>query len=121
MGFRFREWKIYKDARQFRQDVRQHVVSKMPKSEKFELVSQLKRALDSIILNIAEGSYRVTDKDFAHFLSQAQGSLSEVVSCLDICLDDGYITNDELEEYEIKAESLAKQLMSFGKSLRQSL
>lgn len=118
MSFRFRSWKVYKDARAFRKELREKVIPRISKKDKFELASQLKRALDSIVLNIAEGAYRSTDKDFAHFLNQAQTSLNEVVGCLDLSLDDGYITNEELNYYLKKAENLARQLTSFGKSLR---
>lgn len=49
-----------------------------PKEEKFGLTSQLRRAAVSIPANIAEGAGRKFSKEFAHFLSNAQGSASEV-------------------------------------------
>jgi len=55
MSFRFREWKVYKDVRIFRKEVKQKVISKIPKESRFELASQFIRALNSIVLNIAEG------------------------------------------------------------------
>ncbi len=119
MSFRFEDCKVYKDARDFRKSVKRNIVSKMPRDEKFELASQCRRALDSIVLNIAEGAYRTTDKDFAHFLNQAQTSLNEVVACLDLCSDDGYITNEELNKFNEKAEDLTRQLVSFGRSLKK--
>lgn len=118
MSFRFQEWQVYKDARQFRKELKSKVVSKLPKEEKFGLISQLKRALDSVVLNIAEGAYRSTDKDFAHFLNQSQTSLNEVVSCLDLCLDDGYITREDLNCFFDTAEAITKQLSSFARSLK---
>ena len=90
--FRFREFQIYKDARKFSIELKKLSKEKFPKSEQFGLTSQLWRALDSIILNIAEGSDRSTDKDFALFLNRSHTSLNEVVSCLDIALDNLYIS-----------------------------
>ncbi|MBT9168804.1 MAG: hypothetical protein DDT19_02152 [Syntrophomonadaceae bacterium] len=54
-GFRFREWDIYKDARKFRIEIN-NLLKNYPKEEKYTLIDQTKRALNSIILNIAEGS-----------------------------------------------------------------
>ncbi len=90
---------------------------KFPKEEKFGLKSQLWRALDSIILNIAEGSDRGTDKDFAHFLNNSHTSLNEVVGCLDTALDNGYLSEEENLLYLNKAEKLANQLTAFRNKL----
>ena len=70
MGLKFRDWQVYKDARKFRKEIKKEVVSKIPKTD-YELRSQLIRALISIILNIAEGAYRKSDKDLSHFLNQS--------------------------------------------------
>ncbi|HAP69180.1 MAG TPA: four helix bundle protein [Flavobacteriales bacterium] len=60
--------------------------SELPSDEKFNVISQLKRASVSIPLNIAEGVGRNTDKEFRHFLHIARGSLSEVNTILDLCV-----------------------------------
>jgi len=49
-----------------------------PKDEKFGLTAQLRRAAVSIPANIAEGAARRTGKEFSYFLSNSQGSASEV-------------------------------------------
>jgi len=95
------------------------IIPQIPKSERFELTSQLKKALDSIILNIAEGAYRKSDKDLAHFLNQADTSLNEVVSCLDLCLDDEYISDDLHKKFLLKAEKLVSQIIAFRKFLQK--
>ena len=89
--FRFRKFSVYKDSRKFIIEVKKLSIQKFPKTELYCLTSQLWRALDSVLLYIAEGSDRGTDKDFAHFLNLSHTSLNEVVACLDIALDNGYI------------------------------
>ncbi len=117
--FRFRQFPVYNDARQFRKELKSLSREKFPKEEQFCLTSQLWRALDSIILNIAEGSDRYSDKDFSHFLNNALTSLNEVVACLDCALDDQYITVGEHTQFFVKAENLVKQLKAFISKVRK--
>jgi four helix bundle protein len=56
-------------------------VKKFPSAERFDLTLQARRAANSIVLNIAEGSGRGTKKDFCHFLDMALGSTFETVAC----------------------------------------
>lgn len=118
MIFRFRNFKVYQEARIFRQEIKQFSKNNFPKEEKHILISQLWRALDSILLNIAEGSDRYSDTDFSRFLNTALTSLNEVVACLDAALDDKYINVADHNKYLEKAENLARQLMAFSKSIR---
>jgi len=48
----------------------------------FSLASQIKRAADSVVLNIAEGSTGQTKPEFKRFLNIALRSAIEVVACL---------------------------------------
>ena len=60
-----------------------HGLSKsFPKDELFVLTSQLKRAADSVTLNITEGSTLQSDSEFRRFLVYANRSALEVVGCL---------------------------------------
>lgn len=118
--FRFRSFPVYVDSRVFIREVKNLTAKKFPKSEQFGLRNQLWRALDSIVLNIAEGSDRGTDKDFAHFLNLAHTSLNEVIACLDIACDNGYITKIELDNVLQKAYFLANQLTAFRHKLLHS-
>ena len=115
--FRFHKWRVYKKAREFRLSLHNKILIKFPKEERYALSEQLRRAMDSVLLNVAEGSYRKSDKDFAHFLNQALSSLYEVVSCLDLALDSRYISVSQHEEFTAKAENLARQLSAFTKKL----
>lgn len=118
--FRFRGFPVYADARLFVTSAKKISYKKFPKHEQFCLLQQLCRALDSIVLNVAEGSNRGTDKDFAHFLNISQASLSEVVACFDIALDSKYFSPSEHNELLKNAEFLAHQLYSFRNSIMRS-
>lgn len=65
-----------------------------PRDERFGLTSQLRRAAISIPANIAEGAARRSEKEFAHFLSNSQGSTREVETKLLIALRLGYLSED---------------------------
>jgi four helix bundle protein len=54
----------------------------MPKTEQFNLSSQIRRAVTSISLNIAEGSTGQSDPEQVRFIRYAHQSLMEVVACL---------------------------------------
>ena len=54
------------------------VTGHFPAEEKYGLVSQMRRASVSIPSNLAEGAARDGAREFAHFLSIAKGSLSEL-------------------------------------------
>lgn len=115
--FRFRNFKVYQEARVVCVAIKKLIRAKFPKEELFSLMSQTNRALDSIILNIAEGSARSTDKDFSLFLSHSFGSTNEVVACLDVAYDNKYITETELNAHVLMLEGLANQLTAFKKML----
>ncbi|MFC1598778.1 four helix bundle protein [Patescibacteria group bacterium] len=112
MLFRFREFRIYKDALIFRSEIYK-ITKKLPKEELYCFTSQIRRAVNSIVLNIAEGSNRNSDLDFRRFLYHSLTSLEEVVACLDIALAENYIDEREQEELLNKSESIGKQLIAF--------
>ena len=86
-----------------------------PKVEQYRLVDQLTRAAVSVPSNIAEGFGRTTNKDFAHFVAQARGSLFEVETQLIIAQDLGFV-DDVTADIEEIAE-LGKILNGLIRSL----
>ena len=57
----------------------------LPQEEKYNLGHQLRKAVTSAPLNIAEGCGSATNAEFARFLSYAYRSLKEVVTALELC------------------------------------
>ena len=115
--FRFRAFPVYKEALEFNMSLKKVTSATFPKHERFGLLSQLWRSLDSISLNIAEGSERASDKDFAHFLNMSSASLNEVVACLDIALMNKYVSQEFHSECLENAWLLGNQLTAFRKKL----
>src|SRR3989344_2956115 len=103
-GFQFRNWDVYNDARSLRLEV-EKIIRRFPKEEQYALVDQTKRALLSVILNIAESANKSTDKDMRLYINRAHCSLDEVVASFDCALDSGYINKERHEEILQKASN----------------
>jgi four helix bundle protein len=89
------------------------LVKQFPDVEKFALVQQINRAVISIPSNIAEGYSRSSNKDKAHFLNIAYGSLMEIVCQYEISASLGYITDKQYEEILGMAHDLAVRISNF--------
>lgn len=63
------------------------LIERLPQEEKYALGNQIRRAVTSIVLNIAEGTGRNSDKELRHFLTIARGSAAEVEAQLMICIE----------------------------------
>ncbi|KAF2328643.1 four helix bundle protein [Flavobacterium ginsenosidimutans] len=77
----FEKLKIWQKAMDIIENVYK-VCSELPSDEKFNLISQIKRCAVSIPSNIAEGSGRNSNNEFAHFLGIANGSTYELITQL---------------------------------------
>ena len=76
-SFRFRDWPVYKDTRIIRVKVIK-VIKTFPAGEKYALSDQARRALNSILLNLAEGANKNTDKDTRLFV-RSIGETTDIV------------------------------------------
>ncbi|MCJ8210099.1 four helix bundle protein [Mucilaginibacter sp. RS28] len=115
MAFRFEDLHVWKKALEL--DSRINLLTKtFPNDELFVLTAQIKRATDSVVLNIAEGSTGQTKKVFKVFLSYALRSAIEVVSCLFIARERGFIDSRNFKELYNDYEELVKMLTALRKS-----
>ena len=89
------------------------LIRSLPADEKYALADQLRRSVISISSNIAEGAGRATNKDYAHFLAIARGSLYEVLSQLDAAERLGYLSVGK--DIEDLANEIARMLGSMLK------
>ncbi|MBK6725589.1 MAG: four helix bundle protein [Acidobacteria bacterium] len=89
-----------------------------PPDERFGLTSQLRRAAVSIPANIAEGAGRNSDKEFIYFLSNAQGSASEVSTEVLIAFRLGYISQETQIQLVSQADEIGRMLSGLRTYLR---
>jgi four helix bundle protein len=89
-----------------------------PKVEMYSLSSQIKRASDSVVLNIAEGSTGQTKPEFKRFLKMSLRSGIEVVACLFIARDRGYIQLELFNLFYNRYETLCKMITKMIESLK---
>lgn len=114
--FRFEELNVYQKALVFVDGI-YTLTKNWPKPETFGLISQLRRASISIVLNIAEGSSR-TSKDFGHFLSLARGSCFECVAILTIAKNQKLIKKEQYSEFYDLCLELARMLSGLRNKIK---
>ena len=113
----FREYPVWKDAVELSAQVYK-LTGEMPWFEKKGICDQLQRASVSIASNIAEGSSRPSDVEFAHFLDIALGSSYEVETQLLISKNIGYISEEIYDPLLSLLLSIERQLSGLIKKLR---
>jgi four helix bundle protein len=96
------------------------LIKQFPKEEQFALCDQLRRASVSITSNIAEGMTRYSNKDKIHFLEISFGSLMEVMSQIEVALEEHYITKDEFDNMETLIAETARVLSGLQNSFQLS-
>jgi four helix bundle protein len=118
MKFRFKNFRVYQEAKDYCKFCRDVVERHIEKKNR-GLKNQLERALHSIVLNIVEGSADNSDSEFARFLGISVRSVYESVAGFDLATLHQYIDGGLNQEIEDKAHNLVKQLSSFRNKLKQ--
>ena len=105
----YTDLKIYQDGYKLVLDMYK-TTKNYPKEERYEIVSQIRRATYSIPLNIAEGWGRKSKLEFKRFLKMSLGSCNELQVLIEISKDLGYIKEKEYMEKKRRVEQLGKQI-----------
>ncbi|MEO7923018.1 MAG: four helix bundle protein [Chitinophagaceae bacterium] len=116
MAFKFENLIVWQKALDLSDMVNTLTLS-FPKVELFILTSQIKRAADSVSLNIAEGSIGQSNPEFKRFLGYAIRSNAEVVSCIFLAKRRGIIKQDDFESIY----QLCEEILLMVTSLRNKL
>ena len=92
-----------------------------PKEEKFGLTSQVRRAAVSVPANIAEGAARRSPKEFVQFISNAQGSASELETELLIAQRLGYLQEGTYREMRNTLDKIGRMLIGLTHHLERKI
>ncbi|MDE3145382.1 MAG: four helix bundle protein [Bacteroidota bacterium] len=116
MPFKFEGLKVWQASLELGEKINV-LADKFPQKEIFNLSSQIRRAADSIGLNIAEGSSGHTNAEQKRFLLFSNRSVLEVVACIIKAKHRNYINETIFADLYQDCEVLSKMLSSFIKSL----
>ena len=112
----FRKLNVYVNSKELTKYV-YTLIKQFPQEEKFALCSQIRRAVTSIPINIAEGFGRFSQKEKARFVEIAFGSLTELFCEMEISYELGYLTKEQYEQTEHQMTIISKQLSNLHKSV----
>lgn len=116
MGYRFEKLRVWQKAMDF--SVKIYEISKrFPREEIYGLTSQIRRAVTSIPLNIAEGSACRTSKEFIQFLHIALRSQYETVTIIKLAYRLKYLDSSDTTELEEKIAEIGRLLQALINSL----
>lgn len=116
MAFKFEQLRVWQVSLVFGEKINA-IADDFPKKELFNLSSQIRRAADSIGLNIAEGSTGQSNAEQKRFLTFANRSTLEVVACLIKAKLRTYIDEITFLALYAEAETLVKMIQAFIRKL----
>ncbi|HXA02311.1 MAG TPA: four helix bundle protein [Cytophagaceae bacterium] len=116
MAFKFEQLKVWQKALDLTEGI-DIMTKKFSKEELFVLTSQIKRATDSIALNIAEGSTGQSNSEFKKFLGYSIRSGIEVVACLHVAKRRKLVNEEDFNDFYNKSEEIIKMLQALRKSI----
>jgi four helix bundle protein len=120
MAFKFEKLEIWQLAKDLAKAI-YVLINQLPSEEQFNLSSQIRRAVTSISLNIAEGSTSQNDPEQLRFLSYAHRSLMEVVACLILINENKYINQATFNTLYSDSEKLSAKILAMKNAIRKRL
>lgn len=117
MSFKFEKLNIWQLAMEYGESIHS-MTSQFPKEEIFNLTSQIRKAADSIALNIAEGSIGQSDPEQRKFVGYAIRSLAEVITCLYKAKRRSYIIPSDFDKYYTDGFELMNKMNAFKNNIR---
>lgn len=115
-----KDLEVWQKAMAFVTDV-YYQTGNFPKEEMYGLVSQLRRSAISIPSNIAEGAARQSNKEYIQFLYVALGSLMELDTQLCIAKNLNFLSDENVNDLQTKADEIGKMLNGLIKYRKSKL
>jgi len=115
--FKFEDLIIWQKAMDLGEEMNK-LSSQFPKEETYNLSSQLRRATDSISLNISEGSILQSGLEIRKFLGYSIRSLAEVVTCLYKAKRRNYISNEKFDIFYKDCFDLMNMTIAFRNKIK---
>ena len=115
----FRQLDVWNRALAVTEDV-YSITRRFPKSERFGLVTQMRRSAVSIVSNIAEGSSRTTKRDVRRFLSISRGSASELEAQLIVAERVGLVDRGTAQRMIGEVDGVRAMLVGLARNLADS-
>ena len=115
MAFKFENLRVWQSSHEFAEKINS-IADQFPKKELFNLSTQIRRAADSIGLNIVEGSTGQSNAEQKRFLIFANRSALEVVACLFKARLRKYIDEITFTDLYSESEKLIKMIQAFIKN-----
>ena len=116
---RFTDLKVWRRSHAFVLGV-YRLSAGFPAGERFGIQSQLRRAATSVPANIAEGSKRDAQLEYAHFLNIAEGSLAEAEYLLLLSRDLGYAKPSLADQLRLEADTIGRMLSTLRAAVRKT-
>lgn len=111
-GFKFEKLLIWQKAMELGEAVNQ-ITNLFPQKEMYNLSSQIRRAVDSVALNISEGSILQSNPEFRKFMGYSFRSLAEVVTCLHEERNRNYIQEEQFNKLYSDSFNLMNMMIAF--------
>lgn len=116
MNFKFEKLIIWQKSMDYGEQIFQ-LTKFFPKEEMYNLTSQIRRAVDSIALNISEGAIVQFAPEFQKFMGYAIRSLAETITCLHKARRRNYINQEKFDKSYQDAFNLMNMMIAFRKKI----
>lgn len=117
MAFKFENLNVWHRSLELSDEINE-LAKNFPNYELYNLCHQIRKAADSVNLNIAEGCTGQTNPEFARFLNYSIRSAIEVISCLFLARKKKYIGEERFKHFYNEYETLIKMLTKLRNSLQ---
>lgn len=112
MSFKFEKLVIWQESMVMGERINL-LAKEFPKDEIYNLSSQIRRAADSIALNVSEGSILQSNAEFKKFLGYSIRSIAEVVTCLYKSKNRNYCSQEYFDQLYTESYKLMNKVIAF--------